>query len=139
MQANLAPRSFTRAIADDISGFIWYTLEGPGWLNGGLLDENQLPKPAYYSLQTLSEMIAYADYIGPASYGDGIEAYTFYKGAARIDVIFSFEDVSYTVYIPQTNYIAAYDRFGASITPTLTGSDYALNIRFEPIYLVRTR
>ena len=139
MQANLAPRSFTRAIADGISGFIWYTLEGPGWLNCGLLDENQVPKPAYYSYQTLAEMIGYSTYIGPAAYGDGIEAYTFHKGAARIDIIFAFEDVSYTISVPQLNYIAAYDRFGTLITPTLTGSDYLLTIRYEPIYLVRTR
>jgi hypothetical protein len=103
------------------------------------LDENQVPKPAYYSLQTMSEMIAFADYIGSAFYGDGIESYTFHKGAARIDVIFAFEDVSYTIYIPQANYIAAYDRFGTQITPALTGYDYALTIRYEPIYLVRTR
>jgi hypothetical protein len=139
MQANLAPRSFPRAMAENISGFIWYTLEGPGWLNSGLLDENQVPKPAYYSYQTLAEMVANATLSGPASYGDGIEAYTFYKGAARIDIIFAIEDVSYTIYIPRVYFIAAYDRFGNLITPTTSGTNILLNIRFEPIYLVRTR
>lgn len=138
-QANLAPRSFPRAIANGITGFIWYTLDGPGWFFGGLLDENQAPKPAYYSYQTLTEMVGHAGFIGPASYGAGIEAYTFYSGAARIDIIFSIQDITYPILISKLNYLAAYDRFGNLITPTSVGSDYQLNIQYEPIYLVRTR
>ena len=138
-QANLPPRSFPRAIANGITGFIWYTLDGPGWYYGGLLDENQVPKPVYYAYQTLSEMVGHAGFIGPASYGDGIEAYTFHSGAARIDIIFSIQDITYPILISKLNYLAAYDRFGNLITPTSVGSDYQLNIQYEPIYLVRTR
>lgn len=139
MQANLAPRSFPRAIADGISGFIWYTLEGPGWFYSGLLDDNQVPKPAYYTYKTLAHMLDRTLFIQPASYGDGIEAYTFHKDAARIDVIFAIDDVTYTIHVPRAQFIGAYDRFGTLITPTLTGSDYTIKIQYEPIYLIRTR
>ena len=138
-QANLAPRSFPRAIASGITGFIWYTLEGPGWYYSSLLDENQVPKPAYYSYQTMLEMIGSATLIGPVSYGTGIEAYTFHRGAFRIDIVFAVEDTVHTIYIPQAGYLSAFDRFGNLITPTATGSDNALTIQYEPIYIVRSR
>jgi hypothetical protein len=139
MQANMPPRSFPRAIADNITRFIWYTLEGPGWLNGGLLDEYQTPRPVYYSYKTLAEMVGTASYIEPVSYGDGIEAYTFHKDEVRIDIIFAVEDVTYVINVPKANLIAAYDRFGNIITPSVTSAYYTFNIQFEPIYLVRTR
>lgn len=138
-QANLAPRSFPRAIANGISGFIWYTLEGPGWYYSGLLDENQVPKPAYTSYQTMLNMIGNATFIAPVSYGTGIEAYTFHRGVFRIDVVFAVTDTSYTITIPQDEYLSAFDRFGNLITPTPTGSNIALTIQYEPIYLVRER
>jgi hypothetical protein len=141
MQANMAARSFPRAMAEGISGFIWYPLEERFWQNSSLLDMWMMPKPAYFSYQTFNAMVANADFIGPASYGDGIDAYTFNVGigAARIDIIFAIEDFTYPILIPQANYIAAYDRFGALISPTPEGSDYSLNIQYEPIYLIRTR
>jgi hypothetical protein len=139
MQANMVPRSFPRAMADDISGFVWYTLEEQFWRYCSLLDQWMLPKPAYSSYQTFMHMVSNADLLGPVAYGDGIEAYTFVEGPKRIDIIFSIDDVTYTILVPQINYIAAYDRFGALITPTLIGSDYSLSIQYEPIYLVLTR
>jgi hypothetical protein len=139
MQANMPARSFPRAMAADISGFIWYTLEDNYWQYSSLLDPNMMPKPVYTAYQTFNAMVAYAEFIGFVGYDYGIEAYTFHKGAARIDIIFAVEDVTYTINIPQTDYIAAYDRFGALITPTLADSNYTLTVQYEPIYLVRTR
>jgi hypothetical protein len=139
MQANLVPRSFPRAMAAEISGFIWFPLEECFWQYSSLLDQWMIPKPAYNSYQTFNAMVGDATFIGFVAYAWGIEAYTFHKGAFRIDIIFAVEDISYTISVPQANYIAAYDRFGDLITPTLAGSDYSLNIQYEPIYLVRTR
>jgi hypothetical protein len=139
MQANMPARSFPRAMAADISGFIWYPLEERFWQYSSLLDQWMLPKPAYDAYQTFNAMVANAEFIGFAFYELGIEAYTFHKDAARIDIIFAVEDVSYTISVPQLNFIAAYDRFGILITPTIAGSDILLNIQYKPIYLVRTR
>lgn len=138
MQANLVPRSFPRAMADGIPGFIWYTLPEIFWRYCSLLDESSLPKPAYLSYQTFMEMVSDSDLVGQADYGTGIEAYTFTNEIERIDIIFTIEDIQSTILIPTSNFIAAYDRFGNSITPTLSGSDYSLPIQYEPIYLVRT-
>lgn len=139
MQANMPARSFPRAMAADISGFIWYTLEENYWQNSSLLDTNLMPKPVYTAYQTLNKMVSNAQFIGFVGYDYGIEAYTFHKGAARIDIIFAIEDVTMTISIPQAAYIAAYDRFGTVITPGLADSDYTLTIQYEPIYLIRTR
>jgi hypothetical protein len=139
MQANMPARSFPRAMSEDISGFIWYTLDGPGWNNGGLLDENQAPKPAYLSYQAFINIAGHANFTGPAYWGEGIEAYAYYHGSTRIDIIFSILDVTYTLEIPQNGFIAVYDRFGVPIPPQAVGQNYLLTIRYEPIYLVRSR
>ncbi len=139
MQANMPARSFPRAMAADISGFIWYTLEENYWQYSSLLDTNLMPKPVYNAYKTFNAMVANAEFIGFVAYDYGIEAYTFHKGAARIDIIFAVEDSTYTINIPQTVYIAAYDRFGTLITPTLADPNYTLTVQYEPIYLVRTR
>jgi len=139
MQANMPARSFPRAMAADISGFIWYTLEDNYWQYSSLLDSQAIPKPVYHAYQAFNSMVAHAEFIGFVGYGWGIEAYTFHKGAARIDIISAVEDVTYTISVPQAEYIAAYDRFGTLITPTLIDSNYTLTVQYEPIYLVRTR
>jgi hypothetical protein len=139
MQANMPARMFPRAMAADISGFIWYPLEERFWQYGSLLDQWMLPKPVYHAYQAFNQMVANATFIGFVPYDLGIEAYTFHKGAFRIDIIFAVEDGDYPISIPQADYIAAYDRFGALITPTLADSAYSLTIHYEPIYLVRTR
>ena len=36
-QADFLTRSYVRALANNITGLIWYTLEGPGWYDSGLL------------------------------------------------------------------------------------------------------
>jgi hypothetical protein len=139
LQANLVARSYPRAMAEDITGFVWYTLDGPGWRLGGLLDENQQPKPVYNAYHTFMDQIYGTIFIGPASYGNDIEAYSFGDSPQRTDIVFSIQDVTYTILVPQTEFIAAYDRFGSPITPTPIGSDYQLTIQFEPIYILRTR
>ena len=139
MQANMPARSFPRAMAANLSGMIWYPLEERFWQYGSLLDQWMLPKPVYNAYQAFNQMVANATFIGFVGYDWGIEAYTFHKGAFRIDIIFAVEDATYTIKVPTTNYIAAYDRFGSLINPTQAGSDTSLTIQYEPIYLVRTR
>jgi len=126
-------------MADGISGFIWYTLPEIYWRYCSLLDQSMLPKPAYLSYQTFMEMVSDGVLLGQADYGTGIEAYTFTNETEFIDIIFTIEDIQSTILIPVSNFIAAYDRFGNSIIPTLSGSNYLLTIQYEPIYLVRTR
>ena len=139
MQASMVARFFPRALAARINGVAWYTLDGPGWAYGGLLDDGQVIKPVYNAYNTFMDLTAHADFFGAVALGSGIEAYAYLNGSQRIDIAFTITDTTATLTIPQSQFIAAYDRFGQPIYPLLTGEDYAVTVQFEPIYLVRVR
>jgi hypothetical protein len=44
----------------------------------------------------------------------------------------------FTISIPTSQFIAAYDREGNPLTPTLVDSEEQLSVGFEPIYVIRT-
>lgn len=138
MQANFLVRSYVRGLSENISSYIWYTLN-EGWRYSGLLNGANEPKPVYFALQQLIIRLDGATYNGPFTYGAGIEAYAFDDQTQHIHVIWSMTDTSYTITLPQSEFIAAYTRDGVSITPTPYGSDYQIPVQFEPIYLNRTR
>lgn len=144
MQANFLARSFPRALSEDIMGFAWFTLDGPGWNYSGLLDADQNPKPVYYAYQTLISNLTLARYHGPANYGAGIEGYAFRRdiggtdGRQEIHIVWAYEDMTFfNVTVPQSEFIAAYTRDGAAIDPMAFGDDYLFTIKFEPIYIIR--
>jgi len=139
MQADFLVRSYSRALNENISALMWYTLDGPGWHYSGLLDSNQNPKPVYYAHQQYITRVERSKPLGPVSYGTGIEAYAFGRGGMVTHVIYTITDTAITISLPQNEFIAAYTRDGAVITPGLSGSDYTFQVTFEPIYLIRTR
>lgn len=138
MQADYLVRSFMRGFSENISSYIWYTLS-PAWRYGSLLDDALDPRPAYFAYQQLIIRLRETIYIGPVTYGDGIEAYAFDNRTQQIQVIWSITNTDYTITLPQSEFIAAYTRDGTTITPTPHGSDYQIPVQFEPIYLVRSR
>jgi hypothetical protein len=75
-QANYAVRLFSRSIANDLAASVWYTLNGPGWQEGGLVDENGQPRPAFQAMRFLRERLANARYLGNLSSGS-LEGYAF--------------------------------------------------------------
>lgn len=79
-QANYVVRLYTRAWANQLAGAIWYTLDGPGWNLGGLLDAHQQPKPAYHTLHFLAHQLAEAEYVGHIERSPQVEGYAFRKG-----------------------------------------------------------
>jgi hypothetical protein len=137
MQASHLVRTFVRGIGGDIMGFVWYTLDGPGWRYTGLLDADQNPKPVYIAYDQLTHQLYYARYLGLADYGPGLEAYAFQRGDQRVHVVWAVEDQPLTISVPQSRFIAAYDRDGNPISPTPVGSDYQVGVGFEPVYLIR--
>jgi hypothetical protein len=126
-QSNHLVRVYTRAWANGLLGATWYTLEGPGWEKGGLLDASQAPRPAYQALAFLTGLLAGATYDGPLS-GGGVEGYAFRKGATRYEFRWTNEDTRVALPLP-SGARAAYDRFGNPVL--LTGS--SVEISFDPI------
>ncbi len=113
-QANYMVRLYARSSAAGLVGAMWYTLNGPGWQQGGLLDAAQQPRPAFYTLKLLSSLLGGAAYVS-GGVEAGVERHVFRKG-----------DRSYTLY--WTN-----DESSASLpTPPGAQTVYALSGEASP-------
>lgn len=136
MQANHLVRSMTRGLAHGIDGLLWYTLEGPGWRNTGLLEADAEARPAYVAFQQLEQQLRYAYFSGAMSYGEGVEAYIFRKGAIEVQVVWAVADQTLAITTPAAGFVGVYSRDGEQIVPPLEGGRYRVDVSFEPIYIV---
>ncbi len=102
---------FTRNLARGITATTWYTLDGPGWRNSGLLDASQNPLPAYDALQTLTQMLDQAIYVQDvAGLPAGVIGFEFNNGK-DIWVLFSEDGSQKSLALP-AGFDAAYDLYG---------------------------
>jgi hypothetical protein len=137
LQASYVVRSGTRAYTEDIMGYIWYTINGPGWRWGGLLDSSQSLKPVYSAYSHMISQFRYSRPSGQVVYAAGVEAYSFDRGLDRLDVLWAIEDQTITVTVPVSDWIGSYGRFGEVVTPTVSADNYLLSVGFSPVFLVR--
>lgn len=137
MQASHIVRMFVRGQSGGVKGFIWYTLNGPGWRYTGLLEGNGEPKPVYLAYQELNEQLRNTRYLEPVYYGEGIEAYAFSRGTEHIHVVWAVRNETFDISVLQTDLVGAYDLEGNILTLTSVGDSYYLNVGFEPIYVVK--
>lgn len=138
-QAYYIVRTYVRGLSEDVMGMIWYSINGPGWRNSGLLNELQQPRPAYNAYKHLVQRLGSQAYQSKPNYGAGIEAYTFTRQSQRTDVLWAIEaSTSFTVTVPGSAFIAAYDLFGNPIDSQPTGDGYPIPVGFSPVYILRT-
>jgi hypothetical protein len=143
-QANHLIRYFVRGLSEDVGGFIWYTLNGPGWRNVGLLDGSSPPMPrnSYTAYQQLSRILQFARYRYAVNYDPDIEAYAFRSGTQHVHILWAREDQTVQFFIPTNKFIRA-ERWDGTVIyehpnlPPQIGSNYQLEVGFSPIYLVR--
>lgn len=139
-QADYIVRLFARSLSVDIKAVMWYTLNGPGWRNSGLLDQQQQPRPVFVAYQQLIRQAQQAIDTREVSaeYGSGIEAYRFRKFSRNVDVLWSQNGAARQFTVPTGSFLAAYTRDGAKLEP-VSQSDQVL--RFEvgssPVYIQR--
>lgn len=138
-QATHVSRVAVRSLNEGIEGFVWYTINGPGWSNGALLDETQTPRPVYYAYQTLIEQIGTASNVmSPTQldlYGEEVEAYRFYKDGRAIDVVWGLTDNPVTLSVPRSGQV--FDQAGNVLSSTISGNNRQFSIGFETIYIHR--
>lgn len=134
-QADYLVRTFTRDLAEDIRSLSWYTLNGPGWRDGGLLDGDYVPRPAYIAYQQLITRLANTQFQQIVDYGSTVEAYSFSRTINVVHVVWSIDFFPDTILVPQARFLAAYDRNGDAVAPSLVGTDYEFAIGFSPIYV----
>jgi hypothetical protein len=88
-QANHLVRLYTRGKALGLAGISWYTLNGPGWRNGGLLNPDQSLRPSFTTLQFLADRLEGAVLVVDESQG-ALESYTFERGCGKINTVSHF-------------------------------------------------
>jgi hypothetical protein len=137
LQGDILVRMLTRGMAERVTGFIWFTLNGPGWRHGALLDADGSPKPVYWVYQQLATQLKQATYAGPASYGMGLEGYIFNRGDLQVQVLWAKNDETLPVSFPRSTFVGAYTRDGNAIQPASTGTNLRLQVSFQPVYLVQ--
>ena len=104
-----------------------------------MLDEFGDPLPSFYAYRQLNLRLQNTRYKEPVAYGEGIEAYAFRSGLKEVHVLWTVENTSLTASVAKNKFVAAYDRDGTVITPTLENDQYLLPVGFSPIYVIRKR
>ena len=128
-QADYAVRLYARNWANGLIGTIWYQFEGPGWRYGGLLDEDQNPKPVYAALQFMVSILSGTTINGDIGQIEGLQGYEFSSPEKRVWVLWSPEQVDVPIQLPE-NPGAVYDKFGNQVIPE--GNILQIN---SPIYI----
>jgi hypothetical protein len=138
IQASHLVRGFVRAAAADVGPIIWFTLDGPGWNNTGLLFADRRPKPAFLAYEEfLDKVWNYSGTPAPVSYGDGVEAYRFDVPSNAVDVVWSLDTEPDRITLPADALRAAYTREGAPIEPEIVDGNASFAVGFAPIYIQR--
>jgi hypothetical protein len=134
-QANHIVRIAVRALSVDVGGIMWYTIDGPGWRNGALLDPSGNPRTVFNTYKHLANILKGTRFVGKADYGNAIEAYRFSDGSREVQVMWVHPGTA-VASVPQSRFAAAYNRDGAPITPTPSGANSTFTVGFEPIFIV---
>jgi len=100
LKANYVMYLFARNIAEDIKSTIWYKLEEGGWNKSGLLDENNVPLPAYTAFETISTTLDGAVFQNPLDFGNGLIGYEFLKDGHTVWLLFSTDGTTKTIERP---------------------------------------
>ncbi len=139
MQASQLVRSMVRGVSNGLMGLIWFTLEGPGWRHGGLLDSNQDPRLVYDAYQQLTTQLRNSKYARVVDYGAGVEAYEYLQSTTVVHVVWAEEDETGTIEIPELDFVEARTRDGLLLNPSLIGGTYRVPISFDPVYIILKR
>ena len=124
-QAEFLVWVYVRAIADGISGVMWYVLNYMPYRHVGLLYEDSRPKPAYQAYQFLVSQLYGADYVGTLDeYWPTLRAYEFTNDGQTIWVMWAPDQSNHAISLPG-GFQAAYDKLGnpISLAPGATSID----------------
>jgi hypothetical protein len=131
-QAAYVPRLYLRSVGLGMAATLWYTLDGPGWRQAGLLDGDQQPRPAYQALSTMTSLVGDARYLHPLNDLPGIEGYAFATASgAEVWALWSRDGATLDLRVPP-NFSQAVDYLGSPL-PVQAGH---LEVGFSPVYLL---
>ncbi len=119
-------QSYTKSLLSGVSASIWYSYTNP-WRFTSLI-ESSIPKPAYYSYLTASQLLQGTTYKQKVSI-DGLAVYEFEGRGKRVWIAWSLDGQPHQVSLPVLP-IKMWDLFGNSIPPSRD-----LSIELRPVYL----
>jgi hypothetical protein len=128
-QADYVVWLFVRNWANGLLGTTWYQFEGPGWRYGGMLDENQEPKPAYEAFDFLTTELGDARYEGEVAGYPELQGYAFRTPGKRIWVLWAPDEEDHSVSLP-AGVTRVLDKYGNDRTPS--GDTLIVN---SPVYI----
>jgi hypothetical protein len=98
-KADAVVRLYARTLAADLLMSHWYTLNGPGWQEGGLLDDRQQPQPAFRAFRFLRQQLGEARYVRVVD-DAGLEGYRFRTPNGDVIVVWSSDGKERTFVLP---------------------------------------
>ncbi|MBP1465172.1 cellulase family glycosylhydrolase [Candidatus Chloroploca sp. M-50] len=143
-QADHVVRVMARAAGNQIDMVAWYTLNGPGWRNSGLLDGQNRPRPVFIAMQHMIRLTRGYQQVEIIDYGqpEAIEGYRFTNGPRQIDVLWSRSAENQTVSIPVGQFFMATSLDGVELDESLmqrVGDEFHVTIGFTPIFIERRK
>lgn len=130
-QASYVVWYYVRSWASGLQNAIWYTFEGAGWRDVGMIGSNVAnPRPAYYAFRFLTSKLAEAEYTGKEVPSEGaLRGYIFSKSGREIWILWP-EDGQEHEYTLPAGYSQVLDIFGSQVIP----ENGAIKIN-APIYI----
>lgn len=132
-QANYVIRLYSRTGAQKILGSFWYTMNGPGWRQGGLLTRSGEPRPGYVAYAFLANLLQGKSYVGQLSSGI-LEGYAYARRNQVVQIYWTNAQVQTSVNLP-TGTVSVLNKFGQEIPHSGT----TLLIGFDPVILIINR
>lgn len=133
LQANYLVRMYIRGWSANLDGVAWYTLNGPGWREGGLLNSDSSPRVSYDSFEFLRYLLVDAKYVQQLAFGT-LEGYEFVDldSSGRRYLIYWSNDTSTSMVNLPADTVAVYDRYGN----LQVVNDSQVQVGFDPIIIV---
>ncbi|MBN1667169.1 MAG: hypothetical protein JW862_08765 [Anaerolineales bacterium] len=133
LQANHLIRLYTRSWAVGLEGVAWYTLNGPGWREGGLLNSDASARLSYQTLEFLSNLLLEARFSHQLASGtlEGYEFVSLERSGPRYQIYWSNDLSTFPVDLPAGT-SAVYDRYGGLVA---YGGNQ-LQVGFDPVVIV---
>jgi hypothetical protein len=92
--------AFAASIADGYRGSIWFSAIDDRY--NSLLNPNLSPLPGYNAITIMREELGHYEFVGPLALGSGLMGYAFEKGPTIKWVIWSRDNNSHLITLPET-------------------------------------
>lgn len=134
VQAQHLTRIYARAIAFGIEQIAWYSLDGGGWEQTGLLNTDLTPRPAYRALQHMARAVQPFQR-AHRIYSDGdLEGYRFVKETTVVDILWTRQGgLTRAVNLPAERLVAIRRYDGTTVSRHIVAGMAYITASFEPV------